>query len=194
MKRKRKVRYPSFVDIKSIKSRGRLNYRFWLRIPFKNRTDSKILCVILKNPSVASNSQCDNTISRVCNVANCNGYDEVIILNLFPFRSTRAKGVVKFYNNKYFKNIMKVNLQIIKSMCKNRDVVFAWGTNTISQSKKNIAIYDNTIKYVTSNVISRTNYVKRCICSKKKCNNKHPYIRYPLHGLRWNNNSRIIKY
>lgn len=190
----RRVSYPKFVDISSIKSQEIGNYRYWLKIPFKNQTNPKILCVILKNPSKANNKTCDNTVRRVCNVANNHGYSEVIILNLFPYRSTNPKGLLNFYSNKYFKLIMACNLRKIIKICKNRDVVFAWGTNTISSSNQNQNIYDLAIKDITSRITNNTHYVRWCTCSNQSYISQHQAIRYPCHGLRWKNNSAIIPY
>lgn len=190
----RTVSYPQFVNIKSINSFEVGKYRYWLKIPFKNHKTTKTLCVILKNPSVANIEICDNTVSKVCNVANNNGYSEVIILNLFPYRSTNSKGLLNFYTNQHFKLIMACNLHKIKNICKNKDVVFAWGTNTISKSIKNKKIYDSAIKNITLTIKNQTHYVRRCSCLNKSCNNKHQAVRYPLHGLRWHNNSAIIQY
>lgn len=188
------VSYPQFVDLTSIQSKEIGNYRYWLRIPFSNRLNSKTLCVILKNPSVANKTNCDNTVRKVCNVANHNGYSEVIILNLFPYRSIHAIGVLNFYSKPKFKNIMKRNLSIVQKICKNKDVVFAWGTDTISSTKQCKNIYDLAIKDVVSVITSKIYYVKSCSCGNKNCNGQHPAVRYPLHGLRWCNNSSIISY
>lgn len=188
------VSYPKFVDVNSIQSKEMGNYRYWLRVPFKDTLSTKTLCVILKNPSAATKIICDNTVSKVCNVAKNNGYSEVIILNLFPYRSTQAKAVLNFYNMPDFKNIMKKNLCIVQKICKENDVVFGWGTNTISSSKQSKAIYDKAIKNVILSIKSKTYYVKSCSCMNKSCNCQHPDVRYPLHGLRWCNKSSLIAY
>ncbi|KXL53772.1 hypothetical protein CLNEO_09980 [Anaerotignum neopropionicum] len=197
----RNVSYPQFVDVNSIQSKDMGNYRYWLRVPFKDTLSTKMLCVILKNPSVATKIICDNTVSKVCNVAKNNGYSEVIILNLFPYRSTQAKVILNFYNKPDFKNIMNHNLCIVQKLCKENDVVFGWGTNTISSSKQSKAIYDKAIKNVLLSIKSKTYYVrscscegKSCSCENKSCNCQLPNVRYPLHGLRWCNKSSLIPY
>lgn len=192
----RNVSYPKFVDVNSINSQENNNCRYWLEVPFISPKNSNKLCVILKNPSVANNNnKCDNTIRKVCNVAYNNGYSAVIILNLFPYRSTNPKGLLDFYGNTNYKKIMKRNMKVIQCKCNGNDVVFAWGTNTISKSKTNKNIYDTAIKDVTSRITNNTYYVKRCSCNKATCNNRnHSYIRYPLHGLRWHNNLKMIRY
>lgn len=192
----RKISYPQFVDGNSVKQDPESddNYRYWLKISFKNRTNSKTLCVILKNPSVATDKRCDNTVSKVCNVAKSNGYSEVIILNLFPYRSPQPKAVLDFYKMPDFESKMKDNLCIIQKECKENDVIFAWGTNTISSSKCCKNKYDSAICDVISAIKSKTYYVMRCSCKNRMCNGQHSNIRYPLHGLRWCNNASMIPY
>ena len=166
----RTIAYPQFVNVNSIKSITKGNYRYLLKIPFINRLNSKTLCVILKNPSVANIANCDNTVSKVCNVAYHNGYSDVIILNLFPYRSTQAKKVLDFYNMPNFANIMGRNLFIVKKISHKKDVVFAWGTDTISSTKQYKIIYDNAIKDVVSVITSNTYYVISCSCANRyKC-------------------------
>ena len=189
------IKYPNFVDVKNIKCTGSNGYRFSLYIPF-NR-GGKVLCVIMKNPSTASKLNADYTISKVCNVAFNNGYSSVMVYNLFPFRSTKSNGLITFMSMGSYSKIMKVNLNIIANGCKNRDTVFAWGTNTISSSKRISTLYDNAIKDVISIVSSQTFFVDRCKCAKytTPCKNViHSMVRYPLHGLRWHNISRLIIY
>lgn len=190
------IKYPSFVNTNNIKSNGANGYRFLLSIPFNNVSiNKKELIVILKNPSSANLLFCDTTILRVCNVAHNNGYSGVIILNLFPYRATYAKDVQNFYANPNYNQIMNVNLNIIITTCLNKDVVFAWGTDTIGGRKQYPNYYDSAIHSITSNITSNTYYVKRCSCKNKSCTNPvHNLIRYPLHGLRWENNSILNPY
>lgn len=190
----RSVSYPQFVDFDLIQSKEVGNYRYWLKIPFKYVPTLKTLCVILKNPSDASDTTCDNTVCKVSNVAYNNGYSAVIILNLFPYRSKKAKYVTDFYEDENFCKICDINLSIIKKMCKKNDVVFAWGTNTISKAKKNMDIYNLAISKITSEIWSNVYYVKSCNCANESCNGKHQEVRYPLHGLRWHNDSSLSAY
>ena len=190
----RKIKYPNFVNIAKIKSNETIDLRYDLHIPFYTDNEAKELVVIMKNPSSATTNYCDTTISRVCNVAYHHGYSGVIILNLFPVRATYANQVVMFYVNRAYKSIMAYNLQLIKSTCRNRDVVFAWGTNTINRNKKYQNYYNQAIINVTSSIVNRTYYVDKCSCKSTQCSNHHPLLRFPLHGLRWRNNSKMIKY
>lgn len=191
------MKYPSFVNIPGIKSLGTNGYRFSLYIPFNN--NGRELCVILKNPSTASTLSADSTICKVCNVAHKNGYSSVTVYNLFPYRSTLSSGVISFYTSKYYNNIMQVNLNIILAGCIGKDTVFAWGTNTISRRKIYAAMYNNAITSITSIITTNTFYVRKCKCIYNQnvpCrnNNVHHLVRYPLHGLRWHNNSNLKRY
>ena len=190
----RKIKYPNFVDIDKIYSNETLGFRYSLHIPFYGAKEEKELVVIMKNPSSASFNYCDNTISRVCNVAYNHGYSGVIILNLFPIRATCARQVVVFYASHTYTSIMGNNLKLIKATCQNRDVVFAWGTDTIRGNKTYPNYYNQAIVNVTSSVVNRTYYVDKCSCKSSQCPNKHSLLRFPLHGLRWHNNSKMIKY
>ena len=191
----RKVKYPYFVNQNKIVCRGANGYRFLLYIPFSGSFQKNELVVIMKNPSSASITTCDQTISKVCNTAHYNGYSGVIILNLFPYRATNATQVQQFYANKYYQSIMNRNLRIIQKTCFDKDVVFALGKDSIKGRRQYPTHYDNAISNITSTVISRTYYAVRCTCNNQICSSpQHPPIRYPLHGLAWSNQSTLYPY
>ena len=200
----RTIKYPQFVDINNITSQevelhqGTEKYRYSLHIPFKDNGSGNDLVVIMKNPSSASTTFRDNTIFKVCNVAYNHRYTGVIILNLFPIRATNASDVVNFYQNPNYNSIMQKNLQLIQSTCRNRDVVFAWGTNTIRRNRQYSTYYNNAIINITTNITSRTFYVQSCACCGNRCitqsTNQHSNLRFPLHGLRWSCDSPIFSY
>ena len=200
--RQRVVRYPTFVNNKGITEQGNNIYRYLLNIPFINASSDDFLVVILKNPSVANVNNCDNTISKVCNVAFNNGYGGVIIANLFPYRSTNARGVSLFYSNTHYAAIMAYNLQIINNISQGRDTVFAWGTDTIRCGGNFANYYDTAVNNMVVSVSAaarNTFYVDRCRCANYNCSNNqqvlpHSNIRYPLHGLRWHHNSTLTQY
>lgn len=204
---KRSIKYPEFVKKSKIKEVGDDTYRYSLYIPFDNTgSDRNTLAVILKNPSKASKSEADITVSKVCNVAYYNGYSAVIILNLFPIRSTDPKGVLKLYSNPSFNLIMNRNFSNIKKTCKGIDVVLAWGKDSISRHSSNAAIcrniYRNVVRFSTklaSKYATDTFFVKRCRCQLQlgRCTvscTSPPCERYPLHGQCWCNNEQLIKY
>lgn len=191
----RKVKYPDFVNQNQITCQGANGYRFLLSIPFNGIFPKDQLAVIMKNPSSASEATCDQTISKVCNTAYYNGYSGVVILNLFPFRATEAPQVQRFYANKYYQPIMKANLKIIQKTCFNRDVVFAWGKDSIKGRRQYPKNYDHAIMAITSTVVSNTYYAVRCRCKNRGCSSsRHHLIRYPLHGLAWSNNAALHRY
>ncbi len=194
----RQIKYPDFVDIECIVSEEEQGYRYSLTIPFHNAEIDNKLVVIMKNPSSANGTKCDMTISKVCNVAHHNGYSGVIILNLFPFRATTASQVRVFYAYPNYQQKMQENLDTIKNICATRDTVFAWGTNTIGGIRKYPNNYNNAIQNVVNAVKGQTYFVKKCRCVQYSCNAvtafNHPSIRFPLHGLQWNNDSVLIPY
>ena len=189
------INYPWFVNQSNIISKGSNGFRFLLSIPFSGSFQKKELVVIMKNPSSANSTTCDQTISKVCNTAHNNGYSGVIILNLFPYRATVATQVQQFYACNNYQAIMNVNRKIIQKTCNGRDVVFAWGKDSVKGRRLYPNYYDNAVVAITSTIISNTYYAVRCTCKNKSCSSpQHHLIRYPLHGLAWSNNSALYKY
>lgn len=193
------MNYPGFVIKDKIESKGSNGYRFLLSIPFQcNFSNHQTLFVILKNPSKATTQFSDLTVTKVCNVAYNNGYSQVMIFNLFPYRSTKAKGLLNFFKDQNYNSIMRINLNIILNYCIGNDTVFAWGTNTISKSKINTSYYNNAILGITKSLKVKTYYVGSCKCKNKgllPCSPpNHDLIRYPLHGQRWSYSMKLIKY
>lgn len=190
-----KIKYPSFVNTHQIIQKGANGFRFVLEIPFIGSFTKDKLVVILKNPSAANTFNCDRTISKICNTAHYNGYSGVIILNLFPFRATRATQVRLFYASPNYNKIMNVNLKLIQKICISNDVVFAWGKNSIKGAGIYANYYDDAVRNITTTITTRTFYAMRCQCKNFTCVSPlHHLIRYPLHGLRWNNHSTLYPY
>ncbi len=194
-------KYPNFVDKDNIHIHDDNINRYLLKIPFSNFANNRHLCIILKNPSYATTKVSDKTINNVLKYAFQKGYGSICILNLFPYRSTDPSGVSAFYSSPSFSSVMAQNFMTIFNECYGNDVVFAWGTNTISKSKANQLIYDSTILAV-SNIVStcaqKTYFVDSCKSDSvdtycKSCSSMC-LIRYPLHGLRWNASSKMIAY
>ena len=72
--------------------RQNADFRYLLDIPYTGRTGNETVCVVLKNPSRADESQADNTIRRIeeyvwCRFERCR---RLHILNLFAYRSTEV--------------------------------------------------------------------------------------------------------
>ena len=191
----RVIKYPSFVNQSTIHCQGSSGFRFKLEIDFVGKYTKDKLVVIMKNPSSASAYTCDNTISKVCNTAYYNGYSGVIIMNLFPIRATYARQIQSFYAHNNYHSIMSANLSLIQKISTGRDVVFAWGTDTIGGKRNYPNYYDNAIRNITSTIVNNTYYANRCKCKNSSCTTpSHSQIRYPLHGLAWCNHSTLIAY
>ena len=87
------------------------------------------------------------------------------------------------------------NLSLIQKISTGRDVVFAWGTDTIGGKRNYPNYYDNAIRNITSTIVNNTYYANRCKCKNSSCTTpSHSQIRYPLHGLAWCNHSTLIAY
>jgi hypothetical protein len=140
--------------------------------------------VVLKNPSIATKNEnkCDVTISKVCNVTYNAGYGMVIVHNLFPFRSTKPEYVSSFIKNKnVYEKKMKVNIRwLSKSIDEVKDVIFAWGTNTI--------------KNRTNKQYKEAKDEVKKICENKKLKMVAGGKKEPLHGQRWRNDSTLVEY
>lgn len=102
-----------------------------------------------------------------CNTAYNNGYSVVIILNLFTYRATVATQVQQFYACNNYQAIMNVNQKIIQKNCNGRDVVFAWGKDSVKGRRQYPNYYDNAVVAITSTIISNTYYAVRCTCKNK---------------------------
>lgn len=179
------VKYPDFVDANNINEKGNTTYRYSLSIPFTEPKGQKgDLFVILKNPSKATSQNADVTVSKVCHVAYNNGYSKVTIFNLFPLRATDATELINFFNCNSYKNEMSKNLSMIVAATNNNDVLFAWGTNTISDKDKYKAIYDSAIANLINSIAPSNKFY---VGSRNKDG-------YPLHGQRWSHNAGLLVY
>lgn len=179
------INYPDFVDTKNIDENGNTTYRYSLSIPFTNPKGQKgKLFVILKNPSKATSQNADVTVSKVCYVAYNNGYSSVTIFNLFPLRATDATELINFFNSSNYSSEYSKNLDIIVAATNNNDVLFAWGTNTISDKDKYKAIYDNAIANLINSIAPSNKFY---VGSRNKDG-------YPLHGQCWSHNAGLLVY
>lgn len=176
----REINYPDFVIDKRILPEDKNSkYRYKLEILLKNNGKDELF-VILKNPSTANIENADVTVSKICNVANYNGYSKVTIFNLFPFKATDAKELLEFFTSPEYESEMKKNLNLIKAETKDKDVIIAWGGNSISDNKTIQEKYDDVIKTTLDSI-----------------HPKHIYEvlnHYPLHGQCWRNDSKLYEY
>lgn len=179
------IKYPDFVDKNNIDENGNPTYRYSLSIPFTNPKGQKgKLFVILKNPSKATSQNADVTVSKVCYVAYNNGYSNVTIFNLFPLRATDATELINFYNCNSYNSEMRKNLNMIVAATNNNDVLFAWGTNTISDKKQYKALYDSAIANLINSITPSNKFY---VTSRNKDG-------YPLHGQHWSHEAGLLVY
>ncbi len=182
--KERTIKYPEFVDTSNITVENygydSNNFRFVLKVPFKT-IGNNFLRVIMKNPSKANEEKCDMTMIKACKAAHKASYDGIIVMNMFPYRATIATDLYKNYyntNNDLYIRSMKTNIDVLEKNCFDADVVFAWGTNTIHQTKSFDTVYNEI-----------ANTIKDCVlkCSRReiKAGEKN------LHALRWSENILI---
>ena len=84
--------------------------------------------IIGLNPSTADETKPDPTMRRTMQIAEFNGYDGFIMLNLYPQRFTKPKDLARNIDI----DIHKRNLEIIEDLLKNNtsiDVWLAFGAN-----------------------------------------------------------------
>lgn len=82
----------------------------------------KTLFVIGLNPSTANESSPDPTMQFTMRIAEYNGYDGFIMLNLYPLRATKPKDLPKDYDIE----LHKQNLYEIENLLKSRTNVDVW--------------------------------------------------------------------
>lgn len=195
----RKAKYPDFVDIDNVVEVGDAYFRYSLSIPFLSPKGKDELFVILKNPSTATSKNADVTISKVCNVAYNSKYSKVTVFNLFPFRATDATELLNYKSNKYydyhFDKTMQKNKNIISEKTVGKDVLIAWGNNSIGTEAD--SLYDESIFKLMESISPKSlYYVKSYNCEMKKVdgNDVDVEIVYPMHGQCWNNDSSLNIY
>lgn len=86
------------------------------------------LIVVGLNPSIATSEKSDNTISKVATVAELNGFDGFVMINLYPVRATDYTKLETNANQ----NEIEKNISIINNLVADiKEPVFwlAWGDN-----------------------------------------------------------------
>lgn len=65
-------------------------YRYLLRIPVMSpsRPPRRMVAFLMCNPSTATEAKNDPTVAKCCKYARAWGYDDVVIINIFAWRST----------------------------------------------------------------------------------------------------------
>ena len=108
----------------------------WIYIPDKDIDYRCILGTVGENPifivginpSTAKPGELDNTMKSVSRIAECNGFDSFIMLNVCAQRATDPNDMEKELNSSLHDENMKAIEQMFKS-CKKPPVIWAaWGT------------------------------------------------------------------
>ncbi len=122
-------------------------------ICYKNRTkliaswqsdsqnSEKALGFIMFNPSFANPKSSDDTVRNAIKFANKEGYNKIVIFNLFPIRISGADFVCKYYSKEFLKDYKcEINLDDLPG-----NVVLCWG-----KLPKNIPYIDTIIEKLYS--------------------------------------------
>ncbi len=96
-----------------------------------SKASSKTIIVFGINPSKATNIYLDSTVTNVNSFTRLLGYENFLMLNLYPQRSTDPAGMHKRKNQKIYDK----NLEIIKKyLTPNSHIWAAWGNLISSRS------------------------------------------------------------
>lgn len=89
----------------------------------ESKNTEKALGLIMFNPSFANPKNSDDTVRNAIKFANKEGYNKIIVLNLFPIRISGADFVCKYYSKEDLKNYKcEINFGDLPE-----DVVLCWG-------------------------------------------------------------------
>ena len=107
----------------------------------ESKNSEKALGLIMFNPSFANQKNSDDTVRNAIKFANKEGYNKIIVLNLFPIRISGADFVCKYYPKEYLKNYKcEIKLDDLPEK-----VVLCWG-----KLPKNIPDIDSIIEKLCS--------------------------------------------
>lgn len=110
----------------------------------ESKNSEKALGLIMFNPSFANQKNSDDTVRNAIKFANKEGYNKIIVLNLFPIRISGADFVCKYYTKEYLKNYKcEINFDDLPEK-----VVLCWG-----KLPKNIPYIDSIIEKLCSELL-----------------------------------------
>lgn len=107
----------------------------------------RTLFVIGLNPSTADASKPDPTMKAVLRIAEYNGFDGFIMINLYPLRATFPKDLPKQYDEQLHKSNL-INIEKLLKGRNNIDVWLAYGDNALSR-KYLIPCLEDIVKVFT---------------------------------------------
>ena len=110
----------------------------------ESKNSEKALGLIMFNPSFANQKNSDDTVRNAIKFANKEGYNKIIVLNLFSIRISGADFVCKYYPKEYLKNYKcEIKLDDLPEK-----VVLCWG-----KLPKNIPYIDSIIEKLYSELL-----------------------------------------
>lgn len=195
---------------------SQIQARFILGVKTKTNKKEKSILVIMKNPSKATQYQSDKTINNV--IENLwEEYKYIYIANLFPYYSTKANGLLSFFERKDNNTILMINKKIIEAYEKKvNDILIGWGTNTIGMKQLEYETMIDSIMQIISINQKPIYYVHCCSCKnnptgcgdnticndrcKQRCkrnqtnNGGCSLIRFPMHLELWRKDKTKQKY
>jgi hypothetical protein len=119
----------NYIEKDAIPQEEDSEYRFYLQRKW-NEEDGTA-CVVLLNPSTASATDRDHTITKLSRAMYMLGFGELEVVNLFPVRSPYP-GAIKEINDPLGQSHEIDNDEIIRKVSHNADGIFvAWGTNGV---------------------------------------------------------------
>lgn len=112
----------------------------------KSKQSENALGFIMFNPSFANPENSDDTIRNAIKFANQEGYNKIVVFNLFPIRISGSDFVCKYYKKEFLK---KYECEIKFDDLPNA-VVLCWG-----KLPKKIPYIDEIIEKLSSKLIDR---------------------------------------
>jgi hypothetical protein len=193
----------SKVNVKEIRCddryEGENHFRYSLIIPLKVSGEGKgALAVIAKNPSQAVSGESDKTVNNVIELAYRNHYNEVRMLNVFPYYSTDAKGLQDFFGGGVYRAEQAKNLAAIDKLTKGVDTILAYGTWTGGANKP---IYDKAISDIVTQIAPKQLFYVDTLAKSESLHIGQPINalmndkrKYPRHAQRWMPTSVVKQY
>lgn len=101
------------------------------RFALGNKTSNPLFCIGI-NPSIATDEKTDKTICKVQAIIKFNGYDGLIMLNLFPLISSDPSKLPIKINEDYHRQNLK-HIEEVFSLYKQKNILACWGDNISSR-------------------------------------------------------------
>ncbi|MGE7910792.1 DUF1643 domain-containing protein [Lysinibacillus xylanilyticus] len=204
----KKVYFSNYIDIDNITTKPEItnmgSHRYFIKIPFLNRSTGKTAIVIMKNPSMAGKTDnkgrllSDDTIYNVCDYlfkSQTPKFKEVIILNIMSIYGGTLSNILSKITslNKLSSPHNTCTLKkILGNSDDNKFIIAAWGgppgykeTEESFFTRKDLhSYYDQQIKTVLKFLKGKTVYKVGEFSSKK----------YPKHGAVWYDYEPLNKY